>query len=106
MNKSKLNNGISLLDDELEVQKITVYPNPFIDHISLDLNNIGTGNKNLRLQLTDITGKVLKVKDFVLDGSVDNLMLSLQDINLQPGVYLLRTTGDKIKTETFKIIKR
>ncbi len=101
------NNTLNVLDlDGSSGGKVTVYPNPFYDHIDLKLDNINQDSKKLKLQLTDINGRVLKVKDYALNGGyLKNFTLPVDDLDLKSGIYLLHVIIDGNKGDMIKIIK-
>jgi chitodextrinase len=84
--------------------KVTAYPNPFIDYIHVDLGADIDRSAKLNLQLVDLSGKILKSESFNLDENVKNVILSLQEVNLQPGVYLLRLNNGK-QSNILKVVR-
>jgi hypothetical protein len=64
--------------------KFTVYPNPAKSFIQLQLNKNVTGRATV--QVTDISGKVLKVQNFNANGNV----LNVSTENLSSGTYLVK----------------
>jgi hypothetical protein len=76
-----------------DIQIETVYPNPFIDNIAIEI----TLNKasNVQYQIIDLFGRVLAQKDEVLANG--NHHLQINDLNKLPkGIYLI-----KINTDTY-----
>lgn len=89
-------NNIDGLDNNMEV-----YPNPF----SNDLN-ISFKNENItinRIELTDVSGKVVFEKDF--DHSNSNGLRINVSTSITPGFYLLKVTTDK-SIITQKVLKQ
>lgn len=80
---------------------LDVFPNPFVNEI-----NIAFEDKDVlmnKIELTDISGKVVFVKDIVQRNSV-SVPLN-ESAELTPGFYLLKvTTSDSIITE--KVLKQ
>ncbi len=76
-------------------EDIHVYPNPFKDEFTVDLQGI-TGD---RLKVLDIAGKVIAVKP------VDSDIVQFNFSDYQPGLYLLVLTGDN-GTKVTKLIKK
>ena len=77
--------------------EIVVYPNPATDFVKLKIKNYEV--KNLRYQLYDINGSLLK--DNKVEGNETNIVMS----NFLPATYFLKVTDNKKVVKTFKIIK-
>jgi len=77
--------------------EIDVYPNPATDFVKLKIENYEV--KNLRYQLYDINGSLLK------DNKVEGNETSISMQNLLPSVYFLKITDNNKVIKTFKIIK-
>ncbi|MEZ4885646.1 MAG: FG-GAP-like repeat-containing protein [Chitinophagales bacterium] len=75
---------IEVLDNEYS---ILIYPNPFSDYTTIEVNKLPQGN--YQLQLMDILGRKLRELDLV-NGKVD-----LERGNLASGVYLFRILTDE-----------
>ena len=77
--------------------EIVVYPNPATDFVKLKIKNYEV--KNLRYQLYDINGSLLK--DNKVEGNETNIVMS----NFLPATYFLKVTDNNKVIKTFKIIK-
>ena len=77
--------------------EIEVYPNPATDFVKLKIENYEV--KNLRYQLYDINGSLIK------DNKVEGNETSISMQNLLPSVYFLKVTDNNKVIKTFKIIK-
>lgn len=81
------------IQDE-SLSNLKVYPNPFVDNISIE------GNLNItKIVLTNLTGQRLLEKDFPIENNIKTQ-------NLRSGIYLITIEIDGSKTQTFKIIKK
>ncbi len=78
--------------------KLSAYPNPVKDHLTLKIS--GYESDNLYYRLFDMNGKLLKMKK-VTDPQTQIIM---QD--LKPAVYFLKIIDKNKEIKTFKIIKR
>jgi hypothetical protein len=78
--------------------EIEVYPNPATDFAKLKIENYQV--KNLRYQLYDINGSLLK------DNKVEGIETSISMQNLLPSMYFLKVTDNNKVIKTFKIIKK
>ena len=76
----------------------SVYPNPFIDSIKIESNEVDFSNATI--ELYDISGR--KLNNFVISNG-NGFSLPI-DINLSKGNYFLKVTSG-LKQETIKIIK-
>ena len=70
------------------IQLFSAYPNPATDVLNIDL--VGYEGKELRLQLFDLTGKMVVEKTFQSVSEKENTQMELND--LSPGMYILRCT--------------
>jgi hypothetical protein len=77
--------------------EIEVYPNPATDFFKLRIKNYEV--ENLRYQLYDINGSLLK------DNKVEGNETRISMQNLLPSVYFLKVTDNNKVIKTFKIIK-
>lgn len=75
-------------------ESIQVYPNPASNEIQVDLSYFA--NENIKLELYDIAGNLLKMID------ARNEMMVIP-INFKPGIYLIKISG-KEKVVTKKLI--
>lgn len=83
-----------------ESAKSTAYPNPTPDFIYLDLEN-PVKNGNITIQLTDLSGKVLKTWN--LEGGTGQTQLDIREFN--PGMYHLRLIYDQAFVQQQSVIK-
>ncbi len=84
---------------EEQITKISLYPNPTIDQAKLQLSGI---NKEIRLIIIDIQGRV--IKDQIIK-STNNSINTIIDLSQEPkGVYYIKLQNDNIN-KTEKIIK-
>jgi hypothetical protein len=78
--------------DEIKIDNVKIYPNPFKDVIKI------SGVKNAEvLKVTDVSGRI--VKTMIKPSSEINLS------NLKSGVYFLTIQSKSEKVQTFKVIK-
>jgi hypothetical protein len=77
--------------------EIEVYPNPATDFVKLKIKNYEV--ENLRYQLYDINGSLLK------DNKVEANETSIPMQNLLPSAYFLKVSDNNKVIKTFKIIK-
>jgi hypothetical protein len=77
--------------------EIVVYPNPATDFIKLSIKNYEI--ENLRYQLYDINGSVLK------DNKIDSNEITISIQDLRPSTYFVKVIQGKKEIKTFKIIK-
>lgn len=87
---------------DLEDTKVTTYPNPFADRISVRLENARDGKAVV--QLLDFSGNVLRSDLIFVKNSEGDITFETRDIE-RPGYYALRVIqGDNVKNIT--IMKR
>ncbi len=87
--------------DESPMSELMVYPNPVKNVIKVE-----TGNSNLHQLnwvITDLKGAALKNGDFKVEGSESEL--SIDVINLKPGVYMLQLSNEEGQTSQYKVVK-
>jgi len=77
--------------EEQNLSKIEVYPNPFIDQFSIELN----ASETQEYEIYSLMGKV------VLRGTIKPNMNSINLANLSPNTYILKTGN-----QTIKLIKK
>lgn len=89
----------NVYDSPLYSMEIKVFPNPVNDILILEL--IKSGNMQFRYELSDITGRIIQIRQ---------IQSSREEINLDnynSGIYLLRImTTDNQPVKLYKIIKR
>jgi hypothetical protein len=74
--------------------QLSVYPNPFVDHLTIDAQT-----KISSISLTTITGTTVAHKD---GSSLNNINVS----QLPQGVYLVNVVLENNQSKTFKMIKK
>lgn len=97
---------LSSFSDKKEQQlKIQVYPNPFTEHITIDIPPIEQQYKHT-LVLSDVSGRIVWQET---NNQVDAIRSNLKAIsnNLNPGFYFLHYSNTKTtEVKSFKIVKR
>jgi hypothetical protein len=93
--------SVSILSEQKDLElSISVFPNPTIDNLTL---NIKVGS-DARIQYVasfyDINGKILLNKEF--EGS--QTIISME--NLIPGIYFLKVCTNNKELKIFKIVKK
>ncbi|MCJ7449016.1 MAG: T9SS type A sorting domain-containing protein [Bacteroidales bacterium] len=89
---------VTSIEEALDISlEMVVYPNPTTDFIKLKIENYEV--KNLRYQLYDINGSLLK--DNKVEGNETNIVMN----NFLPATYFLKVTDNNKVIKTFKIIK-
>ena len=78
--------------------KMSAYPNPVTDHLTLKISDYESDN--LYYRLFDMNGKLLKMKKV----TEPQTQVIMQD--LKPAVYFLKIIDNNKEIKTFKIIKR
>lgn len=93
-------------DATTNVTVASVYPNPFVNQVALELTNTGKPSKNLLISVTDINGRILynRVLGSMASGT-QRITLDLGAAQIPAGPCLLRVMdGDKL-IKTIKLIK-
>ncbi len=96
--------AIAEVDSNLNDNKITVYPNPFSDKIYVRFDNVQASNKTIKIELIDMSGRILKTQNLTLINNI--LEINMLDISINPGIYMMKISGEKIGFKTFKLIKK
>jgi hypothetical protein len=89
-------------DSDISFDKVTAYPNPFSDVVTLDL-----GKEDIKLQevvILDQTGTVV-YKEENLKVENGKLVMNLASTNLRTGLYFLKYTDSNGKSSTIKLVK-
>jgi len=86
-----------IIDDQTLDQVVSVYPNPTVDIIRLDVKNLDWNNLNY--QLFDTTGRTILISKF----TDQNTLINIKD--LSPAVYYLKISNKSNSIKNFKIIK-
>lgn len=87
--------------DYAAMPEIKAWPSPFEDHIELTISWNAIKNRKAKLELRDLTGRLLKV--YKVKGAT-RLMISTND--LEAGMYLLTTRLANGNLHSQKLIKR
>jgi hypothetical protein len=95
---TSLTTGIDNADQE---KKLTVYPNPGNDFFEIEFINEATGD--LEVEVTDVTGRMLRTYKDVKDNSIFNKTLDLGEI--PSGVYFLSLKMQNIHLTRYIIIE-
>ncbi|WP_332020409.1 T9SS type A sorting domain-containing protein, partial [Kaistella sp.] len=74
--------------------KFSYYPNPVVDYL-----NISSSTKVESVSVYNIAGQKMPVSAKLVNGKVDMSKLA-------PGVYIITTTLDGGKNESFKVVKK
>lgn len=96
--------SISFGEDIVEASndKITVFPNPFVNEFKVQVTNKETGN--FAILLTDISGKRSFYKE--VNKASNLLLVNVPVANLPAGVYILQIVNTKTGSQTVhKVIK-
>jgi len=90
--------GTNLPDYTVVSSRITVYPNPTIDKVflNLDMDNI----ENCKYYLYDLQGREIQNRNIAAK------LTELSFASFESGVYILRIIKEKTMVQEFKIIKR
>jgi hypothetical protein len=83
----------------INLNKITVYPNPFIDRITIDMG--GSNLPKANVEIRTVFDRILYNQEVINDGG----LLSIDTSGFGSGVYLLKLTSGET-TSVFKIIKK
>lgn len=97
------NNATGITGAEREQIKISTFPNPFSNRLSISVNLPQNGK--LDLVLTDISGRQVWQRELAVNKGVHVLEVPGLD-HLTPGTYTLTSTLDQQRVGTNKIIKR
>ena len=84
------------ITEVVEEQGLVIYPAPFSNELNIKLN---ISVENLKIEIYDITGKLIDAKQF------GNTSLVQFKNNYKQGVYLMNVYGDGVLIKTEKIIK-
>lgn len=90
--------------DEEDGYNASVYPNPFIDTISLRIVSLSQ-NEPLNFSLYDIMGRAITSGNIFISEDNQNYPLPINGYSLPVGIYILKTNQNG-KEKSFKIIKR
>ncbi|WP_113661510.1 T9SS type A sorting domain-containing protein [Pedobacter nanyangensis] len=83
-------------------KELTVYPNPFKDHITLQ--NIVDRKENIQIKVFSLSGHCVFNNSYPLNAKINQVKLDLQKVS--PGTYLIQITDRTGVVATKKIIKQ
>ncbi|MGC9331638.1 MAG: C10 family peptidase [Bacteroidales bacterium] len=86
-----------------KISKISIYPNPFQDRFTLEINT--DFGDNIQLQIIDMQGNILKTVNINLPDNESVFLTKISAQNFKPGLYILQLTSES-NVETVKIIKQ
>ncbi|MBN1185059.1 MAG: T9SS type A sorting domain-containing protein [Bacteroidales bacterium] len=90
---------VSTIEEARDISlRISVFPNPTIDFLTLKI--IGIGFKNLSFSIYDIQGKLLENK--IIDAKSMTINMEQQS----SGIYFLKVKSENEVIKTFKILKK
>lgn len=84
-------------ENSQNLSQLTVYPNPTMDFIKLNINNINW--QDLQYQVFDINGRNVLSENFKSENALINLK------KLKPSIYFLKISDHYKNLRSFKIIK-
>lgn len=90
--------------EEEEGYNASVYPNPFIDNVSLRIVSLSQ-SEPLDFTLYDIMGRAITNGNITITEDDQNYQLPINGHNLSVGIYILKTNQNG-KEKSFKLIKR
>jgi hypothetical protein len=79
---------ISVENTEIE-ESVTIFPNPFTDHLNIIINS--KADRKIRLSLTGTSGKQVFTEDKILTAGENQI--SINTSILSPGLYILNIHG-------------
>ncbi len=87
-------------EDNDEAASLSVYPNPFVDRITLNIRDFTNDrNENFQYQLVDLLGNTLKTQK--VKRSIETISLDTSDT----GLFVLLLFKNGIEIKSFKLIK-
>jgi hypothetical protein len=93
----------SLINEEA-MASIVAYPNPFVDHITVDFHDVSSND--VTITIIDQLGRlVYENKQSVAPGS-SKIEINLSPANMTPGIYVMKINSKNIKNKTIKLIKQ
>ena len=81
---------------------LTVYPNPVHDITNLEVNT-DKNNTNVKILITDMTGKAVYTKEFVSTTSYIRQQIDMS--NLIKGVYIVSVYFDGMQQQSVKVVR-
>lgn len=101
--KIQITDPLDIIDETIGFNA-TVYPNPFINNVSLKIKAIDN-QKPIVYELYDILGREILRKEFSLIEEQDTYELELNGNTLASGIYILNIQQDD-NERSFKLLKR
>jgi hypothetical protein len=101
--KIQITDPFEIIDETIGFNA-SVYPNPFIDNVSLKIKAIDN-NKPVTYGLYDILGREIIKQEFNLVEEQDTYELELNGSTLSSGIYILNIRQDD-NQRSFKLLKR
>ena len=95
---------IAITCENAPVDGYSVYPNPAIDELMIDIDLNSFQGDEIQIQLLDINGKISKQQQVNLNRGFNHLSLELNE--LKNGIYLLKFCGTKNHIKESIIIKQ
>jgi uncharacterized repeat protein (TIGR01451 family) len=86
------------LTNSINIEKVSVYPNPFVNNVKLFVNSKEAGIANFRVFALD--GKTISNSKIKMEAG-DNIIVLTEMNKLQPGTYMI-----EVSTADAKIIKK
>ena len=95
-------NTIGISEENLKTSSITVYPNPFSENVTFELDNFKASK--VLLQIYNQIGKQVYSREYLIKNS--NAVLKWQGSELNKGIYFYRIIHDNAEVVTGKLIRK
>ncbi len=91
---------LSTIDRDQDLVKISTYPNPVIDHVTFELNNLPTGvtNEDINIRVYDLQGKI------ALNEYFDQSSIEMDRGDLISGLYIYSISYQDTEIKQGKLI--
>lgn len=87
-------------EDPDETARISIYPNPFVDRITLNIENfVDDGKENYRFKLFDLMGNILKT------GLVGDRQEEISLNSIPKGIFVFLLYKNEKEIKSFKLLK-
>ncbi|PIF05420.1 MAG: hypothetical protein CSA36_06695 [Draconibacterium sp.] len=83
--------------------QINIYPNPFVDKLVFDINNVANTQSSVQITISDLAGETIYAK--TVNDIRYNHKIQVDMSTLSSGIYLASISGEKLSRITRKIIK-
>lgn len=85
------------LEEELVVEELKLYPNPFHQNLQIDFSPKVSGE--VRLSISDLQGRTLGeiARRTMFAGQEERIQLNAQDMGMSPGLYLITFEGEDFR---------